>query len=43
VTIRYAGGLTTQEIGAVLGKRPEAVQKLIERALATLREALDER
>lgn len=43
VTLRYAGGLTAREIGAVLGKRPDAVQKLIERTLDTLREALHDR
>lgn len=43
VTLRYGGGLTAREIGIVLGKRPDAVQKLIERALESLREALHER
>jgi RNA polymerase sigma-70 factor (ECF subfamily) len=37
--LRYAGGLTAREIGAVIGKREAAVQKHIERGLATLREA----
>jgi RNA polymerase sigma-70 factor (ECF subfamily) len=43
VALRYAAGLTAAEIGVVLGKRPAAVQKLIERALDTLKEALDDR
>jgi RNA polymerase sigma-70 factor (ECF subfamily) len=38
--LRYAGGLTAREIGSVLGKREGAVQKQIERGLATLRETL---
>lgn len=38
--LRYAAGLSATEIGAVLGKREAAVQKQMERALATLREAL---
>ena len=37
--LRYAGGLTAREIGVVIGKRESAVQKQIERGLATLREA----
>lgn len=37
--LRYAGGLTAREIGAVIGKREAAVQKHIERALSALREA----
>jgi RNA polymerase sigma-70 factor (ECF subfamily) len=40
IALRYAGGLSAREIGSVIGKRPDAVQKLIERGLATLREAL---
>jgi RNA polymerase sigma-70 factor, ECF subfamily len=40
IALRYAAGLTASEIGVVLGKRPEAVQKLIERGLETLREGL---
>ncbi|MFN8623803.1 MAG: sigma-70 family RNA polymerase sigma factor [Chloroflexota bacterium] len=43
VALRYAAGLTAAEIGQVLGKRPAAVQKLIERSLDTLKEALDVR
>ena len=42
IALRYAAGLTAVEIGHVLGKRPEAVQKMIGRGLSTLREALDE-
>ncbi len=38
--LRYAGGLTAREIGIVIGKRESAVQKQIERGLATLREAI---
>jgi RNA polymerase sigma-70 factor, ECF subfamily len=38
--LRYAGGLTSREIGIVIGKRESAVQKQIERGLATLREAI---
>ena len=38
--LRYAGGLTAKEIGAVIGKSEGAVQKQIERGLAALREAL---
>jgi RNA polymerase sigma-70 factor (ECF subfamily) len=40
VLLRYAGGLTSREIGIVIGKRESAVQKQIERGLATLREAI---
>lgn len=36
--LRYAGGLTAKEIGAVIGKGEGAVQKQIERGLAALRE-----
>lgn len=42
IALRYAAGLTAVEIGHVLDKRPEAVQKMIERGLSALREALDE-
>lgn len=38
--LRYASGLTTREIGVVMGKREAAVQKQIERGLNALREAL---
>lgn len=40
--LRYAGGLTAREIGAVLGKRDAAVQKQIERGLNALREAFND-
>lgn len=36
--LRYAGGLTAREIGAVIGKSESATQKLITRALSALRE-----
>ena len=38
VALRYAAGLTAAQIGEVLGKSDQATQKLITRALATLRE-----
>ncbi len=38
LVLRYAAGLTAREIGNVLGKSDQATQKLISRALATLRE-----
>lgn len=38
--LRYGAGLTAREIGAVIGKNDAAVQKLIERAVARLREDL---
>jgi RNA polymerase sigma-70 factor, ECF subfamily len=41
VALRYAAGLTAREIGSVIGKSEEATQKLLGRALGTLREALD--
>lgn len=37
LALRYASGLTAREIGDVLGKSEHATQKLISRALATLR------
>jgi RNA polymerase sigma-70 factor (ECF subfamily) len=40
--LRYAAGLTAREIGAVVGKGESAIQKQIERALATLRKAVDD-
>ena len=38
LALRYGAGLTAREIGAALGKTEHATQKLISRALATLRE-----
>ena len=38
IALRYATGLTAREIGAVIGKSEQATQKLMSRALATLRE-----
>ena len=38
LALRYAAGLTAAQIGEVLGKSDQATQKLISRALATLRE-----
>ena len=38
LALRYAAGLTAAQIGEVLGKTDQATQKLITRALATLRE-----
>jgi len=40
VLLRYSAGLTAREIGPVIGKSAEATQKLIERALHTLKEEL---
>jgi RNA polymerase sigma-70 factor (ECF subfamily) len=37
LALRYAAGLTAREIGEVLGRTEHATQKLISRALATLR------
>jgi RNA polymerase sigma factor (sigma-70 family) len=39
IVLRYAGGLTAREIGVTLGKSEAAAQKILSRALATLREA----
>jgi RNA polymerase sigma factor (sigma-70 family) len=39
IVLRYAGGLSAREIGATLGKSEAATQKLLSRALTTLREA----
>ncbi len=39
IQLRYAGGLTAGEIGAALGKSEAAAQKMLSRALVTLREA----
>lgn len=38
VGLRYGAGLSTREIGAVIGKSEAATQKLISRALSRLRE-----
>lgn len=38
LALRYAAGLTAREIGAVIGRSEQATQKLMSRALATLRE-----
>ena len=40
IWLRYASGLSAREIGHVLGKSEGAIQKQIQRALDTLREAL---
>ena len=39
IALRYAAGLTAGEIGDVIGKTDQATQKLLSRALATIREA----
>ena len=39
LVLRYAGGLTAQEIGGTLGKSEAATQKLLSRALDVLRES----
>jgi RNA polymerase sigma-70 factor, ECF subfamily len=38
LALRYAAGLTARDIGALIGKSEHATQKLMSRALATLRE-----
>jgi RNA polymerase sigma-70 factor, ECF subfamily len=38
IALRYAAGLTARQIGGVLGKSDQATQKLLSRALATIRE-----
>jgi RNA polymerase sigma-70 factor (ECF subfamily) len=38
IALRYAAGLTAREIGAVIGRTDQATQKLLTRALATIRE-----
>ena len=42
LVLRYAGGLTADEIGAILGLTGSGVRSLIKRALATLRPLLEE-
>lgn len=42
VTLKIVGGLSHQEIGAVLGITAKAAQKRYERAIATLREKEDQ-
>lgn len=39
VLLRYASGLTAREIGVTLGRSEAAAQKLLQRALAVLKEA----
>ena len=39
IVLRYAGGLSAREIGQVLGRTEGAAHKLVNRALAALREA----
>lgn len=41
IALRYGAGLGAREIGVVIGRSEEATQKLLERALAALREARD--
>jgi RNA polymerase sigma-70 factor, ECF subfamily len=41
LALRYASGLAAREIGALIGKSEAATQKLLSRALQTLREAYD--
>ena len=36
--LRYGGGLTAREIGLVIGRSEEATQKVMQRALAKLKE-----
>ena len=38
IALRYAAGLTAREIGQVLGKSDQATQKILSRALTTIRE-----
>ncbi len=42
IGLRYAGGLTAREIAGALGKSEAATQKLLSRALASLRESFRE-
>lgn len=39
IVLRYAARLTAREIGAILGKSDQATQKVLSRALATIRES----
>jgi len=39
IVLRYAAGLSAREIGDVLGKSDQATQKLLSRAIATIRES----
>ena len=43
IALRFAGGLTAREIAPVIGKSEAATQKLLTRALQTLKESLDGR
>jgi RNA polymerase sigma-70 factor (ECF subfamily) len=40
IALRYAAGLSAREIASIIGKPPDAVQKLIERGIKSLREDL---
>lgn len=42
LALRYGAGLTSLQIGLVIGKGEEATQKLLTRALATLKESMHE-
>ena len=41
VLMRYAAGLSTRQIAAIVGKSEAATQKLLTRALASIREHYD--
>jgi RNA polymerase sigma-70 factor (ECF subfamily) len=41
IALRYGAGLTARQIGEVIGKREAATQKLLSRALISLREQID--
>lgn len=41
IALRYGAGLTARQIGEVIGKREAATQKLLSRALVSLREQID--
>ena len=43
VVLRYSAGLTAREIGVVIGKSEAATQKLMTRALASLKESYRDR